>query len=116
MPGFHTLIRHARYGDPLPQYAINLCRLHNEPKYAHLHHIGMNFRSPRLALMDVTLFGGANWRVPLKADRPFEVHDRKGHIVEEEHFFLYFSDLERRRKVFGIRRKNEELKYYDLKA
>jgi hypothetical protein len=116
MPGFHALIRHARYGDPLPQYAINWCRLHHEAKYARLHHIGLHFLSPRLALMDVTLFGGANWRVPLKAEEPFEVHDREGHLVEAEHFFLDFSDLERRKKVVGICRKNEGLKYYDLEA
>ena len=116
MPGFHTLIRHARYGDPLPQYAINWCRLHNEPKYARLHHIGLNFLSPQAVLMDVTLFGGTNWRVPLKADHPFEVRDREGRVVEEEHFFLDFSNLERRRKVVSIRWKNEGLKYYDLEA
>lgn len=116
MPRFHTLIRHARYGDPLPQYAINWCRLHNEPKYTRLHHIGLNFLSPCLAFMDVTLFGGANWRVSLQTERPFEVHDREGRIVEEEHFFLDFSDLGRRRKVVGISRKNEGLKYYDVEA
>jgi hypothetical protein len=56
------------------------------------------------------------WRVPLEAEEPFEVHDREGHLVEAWHFLLDFSDLERRKKVVGIRRKNEELKYYDLGA
>jgi hypothetical protein len=116
MPGFDALVGHARYGDPLPQYAINWCPWHDEPKYARLHYMGLRFPSPGLALMDVTLFGGTNWRIPLKAESPFEVHDHEGYLLEEISLLLNFSDLGKRRKVVGIRRKNKELKAYNLEA